>query len=270
MGALIRSIKRHGIINPLNVQKDGSDYLLVDGERRWRSAKELGIKEVPVVIMPAKEETDRMIEQFHIQEMHEGWSPVEKAQVLIELCNRLNKPMREVCDILSIPMRTAEQYAAFAKIHNKEKFVSDNVNIQMAESINSAMKLAVDIKLKELEEPFSLTEQRKFEKAIIENIVSGSLPNKGDISKVKDTIKANPKMIDKISEGMDIQEAYIKSKAKGEYYLRQSVTGAGFLCTKIRGFLHHPDAKLSNNDAAILRSTRKAIDDLLKLAGKDE
>jgi ParB family transcriptional regulator, chromosome partitioning protein len=43
---LANSIKEVGIIVPLLIQENG---MLIDGERRWRASKLLGIKKVPVV-----------------------------------------------------------------------------------------------------------------------------------------------------------------------------------------------------------------------------
>lgn len=50
---LSESIKEHGIIQPILItrEKEGSDYVIVAGERRWRAAKKAGLKEVPVVEM---------------------------------------------------------------------------------------------------------------------------------------------------------------------------------------------------------------------------
>lgn len=48
---LAQSIKKHGIIQPLIVNKKNDIYIIVAGERRWRAAKIAGIKEVPVVTM---------------------------------------------------------------------------------------------------------------------------------------------------------------------------------------------------------------------------
>ncbi|MFA6421891.1 MAG: ParB/RepB/Spo0J family partition protein [Candidatus Buchananbacteria bacterium] len=48
---LSESIKEHGIIQPLIVVKNGPDeWQLIAGERRWRCAKNLGLKTVPVIV----------------------------------------------------------------------------------------------------------------------------------------------------------------------------------------------------------------------------
>lgn len=52
---LAESIKSNGIIQPLILRKDKDDYIIVAGERRWRAAKYIGIKEIPSVIMDLTE-----------------------------------------------------------------------------------------------------------------------------------------------------------------------------------------------------------------------
>jgi ParB family transcriptional regulator, chromosome partitioning protein len=48
---LTESIRQHGILQPLLVRLIGGEkHELVAGERRYRAAKEIGLKEVPVVI----------------------------------------------------------------------------------------------------------------------------------------------------------------------------------------------------------------------------
>ncbi|MDF2503235.1 ParB/RepB/Spo0J family partition protein [Clostridium sp.] len=48
---LAQSIKEHGIIQPLVLKKENNFYIIVAGERRWRAAKSIGLKEIPAVIM---------------------------------------------------------------------------------------------------------------------------------------------------------------------------------------------------------------------------
>lgn len=52
---LAESIKSNGIIQPLILRKDKNEYIIVAGERRWRAAKYIGIKEIPAVIMDLTE-----------------------------------------------------------------------------------------------------------------------------------------------------------------------------------------------------------------------
>lgn len=44
----LASIRKFGFIDPITVRKIGNQFEIIDGEHRWRAAKELGIKAVPV------------------------------------------------------------------------------------------------------------------------------------------------------------------------------------------------------------------------------
>lgn len=75
---LAESIKHHGIIQPLILKQSGSDYLIIAGERRWRAAKMVGIKEVPAIVM---ELTDKEILEVSLIEniQREDLNPIEEA-----------------------------------------------------------------------------------------------------------------------------------------------------------------------------------------------
>ena len=50
LNELADSIREHGVITPILVQKEDGYYQIVAGERRWRAAKIAGLKEIPAII----------------------------------------------------------------------------------------------------------------------------------------------------------------------------------------------------------------------------
>ena len=50
LNELADSIREHGVITPILVQKEDDYYQIVAGERRWRAAKIAGLKEIPAII----------------------------------------------------------------------------------------------------------------------------------------------------------------------------------------------------------------------------
>lgn len=50
LNELATSIKQHGIVQPLIVAKNGSQYIIIAGERRFRAAQSLGLKNVPAIV----------------------------------------------------------------------------------------------------------------------------------------------------------------------------------------------------------------------------
>lgn len=47
---LTDSVRQYGVLQPILVQKEGEQYKLIAGERRYRAAKEAGLKEIPVIV----------------------------------------------------------------------------------------------------------------------------------------------------------------------------------------------------------------------------
>ncbi len=47
---LAESIRTQGVIQPVLVRRDGADYRLIAGERRWRAAQLAGLHDVPAVV----------------------------------------------------------------------------------------------------------------------------------------------------------------------------------------------------------------------------
>ena len=47
---LAESIRRHGVLQPVVVRREGDRYQLVVGERRWRAAQRAGLAELPAVV----------------------------------------------------------------------------------------------------------------------------------------------------------------------------------------------------------------------------
>lgn len=93
---LKQSIEEHGIIQPLVLKKDKNGYIIIAGERRWRAAKEAGIKEVPVVIMDNLE--DREVLELSLIEniQREDLNPIEEALAYKSLINDFNLTQQEL------------------------------------------------------------------------------------------------------------------------------------------------------------------------------
>ena len=88
-------IKQFGILQPLIVQKRNDYYEIIAGERRWRAAKQAGIKEIPVII---KEYTDQEIVEISLIEniQRENLNPIEEAQAYKRLLNEFRLKQDEV------------------------------------------------------------------------------------------------------------------------------------------------------------------------------
>lgn len=82
---LANSIKVHGVIQPLVVNKeaDGS-YMIIAGERRWRASQIAGIEVVPVIV---KNYTEKQVKEISLIEnlQREDLNPIEAARAIKQL-----------------------------------------------------------------------------------------------------------------------------------------------------------------------------------------
>lgn len=97
---LADSIKVHGVIQPLIVQKR-DDYLeIVAGERRWRAAKIAGLREIPVLV---RDYSDREIMELSLIEniQRQDLNPIEEASAFRRLIEEYSLTQDQVAERVS-------------------------------------------------------------------------------------------------------------------------------------------------------------------------
>ena len=81
---LSKSIKEHGIIQPIVVRKKGKSYEIVAGERRWRAARKAELAKVPCLIRELSDEQNMLIAIIENMQ-REDLNPVEEAEGLNQM-----------------------------------------------------------------------------------------------------------------------------------------------------------------------------------------
>ena len=94
---LAQSIKNHGVIQPLVVNKEDDGYMIIAGERRWRASKIAGLEYVPCII---KNYTEKQIKEIALIEnlQREDLNPVEAAKAIKQLMDEYNFTQEIVAD----------------------------------------------------------------------------------------------------------------------------------------------------------------------------
>lgn len=97
--ALATSIKQHGIIQPLIVNKEGNIYYIIAGERRWRAATLAGLRTVPVI---EKSVTDKEYMELALIEniQREDLNPIEEAQAYARLINEYDMTQEQLSEVI--------------------------------------------------------------------------------------------------------------------------------------------------------------------------
>jgi len=92
---LVESIREHGIIQPLIVRKVNGKCELIAGERRWRAASQLGLREAPVIV---REASDRDVLELALIEnlQREDLNPIEEANAYRRLAEEFSLRQEDI------------------------------------------------------------------------------------------------------------------------------------------------------------------------------
>lgn len=107
---LAASIKTHGVLQPIVVMSQGSSYIIVAGERRWRAAKQAGLKTIPAIIRSLNDQARlevALIENIQREEL----SPLEMATALTKLNQQFNQSWETIAKRLGKGTSTVSNIA---------------------------------------------------------------------------------------------------------------------------------------------------------------
>jgi ParB family chromosome partitioning protein len=90
---LRESIKRVGILVPLTVYRENrtGDYVIMDGQRRWICAQDLGLKHIPVNEVAEPTTVQNIVTMFQIHKLREDWELMPTALKLEVLMRELQE-----------------------------------------------------------------------------------------------------------------------------------------------------------------------------------
>ena len=78
---LADSINQHGLIQPIVLRKAAKGYEIVAGERRWRAARLIGLKEIPSIVKELTDEENMLLAIIENMQ-REDLNPIEEAEGL--------------------------------------------------------------------------------------------------------------------------------------------------------------------------------------------
>ncbi len=148
---LADSIKKHGIIQPLVVQKKGEYYEIIAGERRWRAAKIAGLKHIPVVIKDYSEQ--EMVEIALIENIQrQDLNPIEEAMAFKQLMQEYDLKQDELAERVSKSRTAVTNSMRLLKLPQKimEMVINNELSSGHARTLLSIEDEDLQIKVAEL------------------------------------------------------------------------------------------------------------------------
>jgi ParB family transcriptional regulator, chromosome partitioning protein len=93
---LARSVREHGIVQPLVVTRDGERFRLIAGERRFRAAQRAGLRAVPAVVKELAHEGDALQLALIENIQREDLNPIEEAIAYQQLHQEFGLTQEEI------------------------------------------------------------------------------------------------------------------------------------------------------------------------------
>lgn len=109
MRGLVESVKKHGILQPIIVKPLPHGYMLIAGERRWRAAKQLCLKEIPAIVRHS--DGANTLEIALIENIQrEDLNPIEKAKGFKELVTKFGLTQEQVAKAMGKDRSSVANY----------------------------------------------------------------------------------------------------------------------------------------------------------------
>ena len=128
---LARSIKLHGVMQPIVVRKiEHQKYEIIAGERRWRAAQLAGLDEVPAL---EKNVSDNAALAMSLIEniQREDLNAIEEARALSRLQEEFNLTQQEVADAVSKSRSTVTNLMLLMSLEKEVRKLLEHGDLEM-------------------------------------------------------------------------------------------------------------------------------------------
>lgn len=215
--SLSESIKEYGVLQPIIVKKEGDFYKIIAGERRWRAAKKVGLKKIPII---EKSLSDKEIAEISLIEniQREDLNPIEEAFAYKRLSKEFKLTQEEIAN------KVGKSRAAITNNMRLLTLHKDIIELVAAKTLSEGHgKIIAGIYDKELQLKISkkvINEElnvRQTER-LIREINLDSPPKKIDKTKDVHVKYTEERLRDILGTKVNINKGKKKSKIEIEFY----------------------------------------------------
>ena len=217
---LAESIKKHGVIQPVLVRKDGKGFELVAGERRFRAAKLAKLKKIPVVVSNISDVQSLEIAILeNIQ--REDLNPLEVAKGYQRLKNEFGYTQEAVAKSVGKPRSSVANSLRLLTLSPK---IQDEIDKGAISEGHAKVLLSVDgvkadqLLMRIISENLSV---RDLEKQITESSPQTSKKEK----KSRDELNLESALSSRIGSKVTIEDKDGKGKMVIKYYSYEELDG---------------------------------------------
>jgi len=285
MDSLLVSIKKNGIQVPISVYKDGNNYVLIDGERRWRTCLKLNFEEIPAIIQKKPTDLENLLMMFNIHALREQWDLFTIANKLTDIIKLLvdrngyyptesqineetgltRSTIRRCKVIIDLPDKYKGIVLEELKKPKAKQKLTEDFFIEMETSLKRVRNTIPELLLLNSIDKTRDTLIKKYQTGIIKNVLDfrkiaklTTAPKKFDYPKSQ-AIKALTRIFSDNNEGID---DIFNSTVSNLYMDRKLLSNFTSVLSHIEAL--DDDEKDDEQIVAALKEIRRAIDNFLK------
>ncbi|SEP54999.1 chromosome partitioning protein, ParB family [Lachnospiraceae bacterium NE2001] len=217
---LADSIKKYGIIEPIVVSKKGKSYVIIAGERRWRAARQAGLKEVPVIVREYSDK-ERMEVALIENLQREDLNPIEEALAYQSLIDEYHLKQDEVAERVSKGRSTITNALRLLSLSDKVKqmLIDDMITTGHARCLLSITDEEVQYKtaMSIFDERLSVRETEQLVKGVNNILAGNEIDDEGKVKPQSEKDTAMEAILAKLEEGLKTtlgSKVTIKSRGK--------------------------------------------------------
>lgn len=149
--ALVESIRKEGILQPLTLISIEDTLYVVDGLNRLMAARHLGLKEIPCIIQERADD-DLFVHNVIINQMRGKSLPSELGNVMRHLVEELGIPVQEAADRIQLSPSQARKYLRLTQLPPEiQRYVdSKQLSLEKAYRISQLRDLDQQLELASL------------------------------------------------------------------------------------------------------------------------
>ncbi len=129
IGKLKENVSQRGVLQPVIVKKstdnngNGEEYILIDGERRWRAAKDANRDEIPAIVISSDVQPAQLAElAINLNMQRKNLTALEEAESLKKLQDDYGFTQEELANITGKSRSYLNEIIAITKLPERIKF----------------------------------------------------------------------------------------------------------------------------------------------------
>lgn len=220
---LAASIETHGLIQPVVLRKVKKGYEIVAGERRWRAARIVGIKEIPCIVKELTDEENMLLAIIENMQ-REDLNPIEEAEGINQMIDTYGLTQEQVSKSVGKSRPYIANSLRLLKLTEAvRKYVSDgelSAGHARALAAISDEKKQIALADDAVKEGMSV---RQIEKLAQENKTGRTKPKARARAKNADVIRVEEDLKEVLGTKVNLNQRGKKGKIEIEFYSKEDL-----------------------------------------------